>query len=311
MSEPGKNLAASIHQRLLHVARTTGQDFQQLLTRFAIERLLVRLVESTHADEFILKGAMLFVIWVDEPHRATIDLDLLGRGTIDEERLHRVFTSLAEADRDDDALDFDASSIALRRIREGERYEGIQVRMTATLGKARIHVKVDVGFGDAVTPGPRAVSFPTLLDISPLTVRAYPRETVVAEKLHAVVTLGIANSRLKDFYDLWFLARRFDFDGATLLEAVSATFERRQTAPVTEPPIALTDAFANDAAKTSQWTAFLRKLRPRMEPPTLADVISELRAFATPLLYAMVTGEDKPTTWPAGGPWSGGSRGQT
>ena len=147
MSEPGKNLAASIHQRLLHVARTTGQDFQQLLTRFAIERLLVRLVESTHADEFILKGAMLFVIWVDEPHRATIDLDLLGRGTIDEERLHRVFTSLAEADRDDDALDFDASSIALRRIREGERYEGIQVRMTATLGKST---------SASGTPSPRA-----------------------------------------------------------------------------------------------------------------------------------------------------------
>jgi len=309
MSERGGNLAASIHQRLLHVARSTGQDFQQLLTRFAIERLLVRLADSPHADEFVLKGALLFVIWVDEPYRATIDLDLLGHGSIDEDRVRSAFAELARAPRDDDALVFDAEGITLRRIREGERYEGIQVHLPATLGKARIRVKVDVGFGDAVTPGPIETRFPTLMELSPLVVRSYPRETVVAEKLHALVTLGMANSRMKDFCDLWFLSERFDFEGATLSNAVRATFERRRTPPPTEIPIALTDTFANDDAKSKQWRAFLNKTRLHVEPPPLPGLLARLRSFAEPVLDALATKTDLSDRWNAGSGWSADNAG--
>ena len=303
MNNPGPNLAASSHQRILHIARSTGQDFQQLLTRFTIERLLVRLVESPHAGEFILKGAMLFVIWVNEPYRATVDLDLLGHGSIDEGRMRHVFTDLANSKREDDALEFDASSITLRRIREGELYEGIQVLIPATLGKARIRVKVDVGFGDAVTPAPTTVRFPTLLGLSPLVVRAYPRETVVAEKVHAMVTLGMANSRMKDFYDVWFLSQRFDFDGTAVFAALRATFKRRQTPPSEETPISLTEYFALDEGKEKQWSAFVRKTRLHVEPPPFVDLLAQLRTFALPLINSLATDTVFSGTWPGGGPW--------
>lgn len=303
MTAPKKNSAASIHQRLLHVAKTRGHEFQQLLTRFAIERLLVRLDSTAHRDDFILKGAMLFALWAEEPHRPTMDLDLLARGSPDLERLRSVFAEVCAVERDDDAIRFEGATIRVAPIREDAVYEGVRVRIAATLGKARIPVQVDVGFGDATVPRPLVTEYPTLLGLSTLRIKAYARETVIAEKTEAMVTLGIANSRMKDFFDLWFLAQNFEFDGARLAAALGSTFRRRQIAIPDGVPLALTPEFAADAAKMTQWRAFVAKSRLRSTPPPFAELIAILNQFLVPPLGSLRADRPFSSTWAPAGPW--------
>jgi len=226
----GKNVAASVRQRLLNRSRQTGEDFQLLFTRYAIERLLFRLAASEHRDAFVLKGAMLFALWTGEMHRPTRDLDLLGFGDSGEGRLRAVFETLCGVAVMDDGLTFAADSVAVEPIREDQEYGGQRVTVAVTLGQPRIVLQVDVGFGDAVTPAAEEVEYPTLLGMEPPRLRAYPKETVVAEKLEAMVKLGLANTRMKDFYDVLVMARTFPFDGDTLRRAITATFARRGTA---------------------------------------------------------------------------------
>lgn len=210
-------------------ARAERSDFQILLTRYALERLLYRLSVSPHRDRFILKGAMLFVTWVADPFRPTRDLDLLGHGDNDAESIAETFRSICAQSVADDGVTFDVAALTAAPIREEAEYGGVRVRTTATIAGARIPIQVDIGFGDAVTPAPVDIDYPALLDAPAPHLRAYPVETVVAEKFEALVTLGIANSRLKDFYDLWLIAQTFEFRQFALVEAVRATFERRGT----------------------------------------------------------------------------------
>ena len=274
---PAASRTASIRQRLLDRARARGEAFQLVLDRFAVERLLYRLSVSPHRDQFLLKGALLFALWFDAPHRPTRDADLLGFGPADGERLHAVIAELCAIDSDD-GLRFELGSIQIEPIREEAAYEGLRARLVAFLGGARCHVQWDVGFGDAVTPGPQDMDYPAMLDeFPPPRLRVYPRETVFAEKLEAIATLGIANSRMKDYFDLQALLREQAMAPATLAEAIRATFQRRGTAPPEGVPFGLTDAFATDAQKQSQWAAFLR--RNRLAAPALDAVVAELRAF--------------------------------
>ena len=274
---PAASRTASIRQRLLDRARARGEAFQLVLDRFAVERLLYRLSVSPHRDQFLLKGALLFALWFDAPHRPTRDADLLGFGPADGERLHAVIAELCAIDSDD-GLRFELGSIQIEPIREEAAYEGLRARLVAFLGGARCHVQWDVGFGDAVTPGPQDMDYPVMLDeFPPPRLRVYPRETVFAEKLEAIATLGIANSRMKDYFDLQALLREQAMAPATLAEAIRATFQRRGTAPPEGVPFGLTDAFATDAQKQSQWAAFLR--RNRLAAPALDAVVAELRAF--------------------------------
>lgn len=274
---PAASRTASIRQRLLDRARARGEAFQLVLDRFAVERLLYRLSVSPHRDQFLLKGALLFALWFDAPHRPTRDADLLGFGPADGERLHAVIAELCAIDSDD-GLRFELGSIQVEPIREEAAYEGLRARLVAFLGGARCHVQWDVGFGDAVTPGPQDMDYPVMLDeFPPPRLRVYPRETVFAEKLEAIATLGIANSRMKDYFDLQALLREQAMAPATLAEAIRATFQRRGIAPPEGVPFGLTDAFATDAQKQSQWTAFLR--RNRLAAPALEAVVAELRAF--------------------------------
>lgn len=274
---PAASRTASIRQRLLDRARARGEAFQLVLDRFAVERLLYRLSVSPHRDQFLLKGALLFALWFDAPHRPTRDADLLGFGPADGERLHAVIAELCAIDSDD-GLRFELGSIQVEPIREEAAYEGLRARLVAFLGGARCHVQWDVGFGDAVTPGPQDMDYPVMLDeFPPPRLRVYPRETVFAEKLEAIATLGIANSRMKDYFDLQALLREQAMAPATLAEAIRATFQRRGTAPPEGVPFGLTDAFATDAQKQSQWAAFLR--RNRLAAPALDAVVAELRAF--------------------------------
>jgi len=275
--------AISVRARLLERARRDGEDFQRLLVRYAIERLLYRLSVSAHADAFVLKGATLFALWLGKPHRATKDLDLLGRGSPDVDRLVAELREIAAVTCAEDGMQFDIDEITGAPIREDAVYAGVRVVVPGRLAGARVKVQVDVGLGDATVPAPSTVEVPSLLDLPPPRLRAYARETVIAEKLEALVVLGITTSRMKDIYDLDLLRKRFDLDDDTLAEAIRATFARRGTPIPRDVPIGLSDTFAGDAVKQTQWAAFLRKATED-EKLDLAEVIAALRAWLVPVL---------------------------
>lgn len=271
------NKAASIRVRLKQHADASGEAFDLILTRYALERLLYRLSKSKYADEFLLKGALLFSLWFNHAHRPTRDADLLGFGSSepkDVENKLRDIVSIVE----DDGLQFDPKSVTASEIRKQDGYGGVRVDIKATLDGARIAVQVDIGFGDVVTPKPDTISYPVLLkDLQPPKLRAYPKYTVIAEKLHAICLLGMANSRMKDYFDLWVLGREGGLDLAILARAIGATFERRKTPLPEALPMGLTQEFATDVAKQRQWIAFIKK--SALEAPSLESCIKVLRGF--------------------------------
>ncbi len=278
-------LAASVQARLLNRAKERGVDFSLVLSRYAVERFLYRLSVSPDRDRYWLKGALLFDLWFDVPHRPTRDADFLGFGPADAEALASTVREIC-AIAGSDGMVFDPASIRIEVIREQAGYGGLRVRLTGLLGKSRCSVQLDVGYGDAVTPGPDEIVYPTLLDDQPAPrLRAYPRATVVAEKLEAMVSLGIANTRLKDYFDVYALALEGALDVKSLADAIAATFARRGTSLPADMPIGLSAEFSQDAAKLSQWRAFLGK--NRLDAPALEVVVAELRQFlAEPLRLA-------------------------
>ena len=277
-----QDLAASVRARLLNIAKAEQTDFNAVLVRYALERFLYRLGQSAHADHFVLKGAMLFNLWYAMPHRATRDVDLLGFGASDLESIAQTFreiVSVAAAD----GMVFDPASVAVDEIRKNAGYAGARVLVSAELARARCKVQVDIGFGDAVTPGPVDATYPVLLaDFAAPQLRTYPVYTVVAEKLHAMVLLGMTNSRLKDYLDVWVLLEREVLDATILATAIAATFKRRSTAVPTALPIGLSDEFANDASRQALWAAFLKKNDLATAP--LGEVVKALRDALQPAL---------------------------
>jgi hypothetical protein len=274
------------------------------MTRFAISRLLYRLAAAGFQDDFVLKGATLFTIWQDAPHRPTRDVDLLGRGAPTIARLVEIFRVVAATEPNEpDGLIFDPDSVAGGRIREGEAYEGVRVTLQANLSNARIRLQVDIGFGDIVVPAPESVEVPALLGFSPARLQAYPREAVIAEKFHAMVILGEANTRMKDFYDVWTLAQRHPFDGRRLTTAIAGTFDRRRTALPIAIPTALTATFMENSSKTGQWRGFLKRAGLPQAQPALADLAGVLTDFLMPPTLAMSAGKPFNLVWRPGGPW--------
>lgn len=277
------NLPASVRARLQNLSKQRDIPFDLILARFAVERLLYRLSQSSYANQFLLKGAMLFAIWTTDSHRPTRDVDLLGFGATELEAVKAIFTEICSLKVADDALEFRTDTLEVGPIREEAHYGGVRVNLLAMLGTARIPMQIDIGYGDVVTPEPDDVQFPGLLGFPEPKLRAYPIYTVVAEKLEALVSLGETNTRMKDFYDLWFLSQRFDFDGVLLRTAIAATFERRrsQLKPLGEI-VGLSEAFVE--MTDSVWKGFLR--RNRITSIEFEAVISRLRAFVAPLLSA-------------------------
>jgi predicted nucleotidyltransferase component of viral defense system len=268
------NVGASVRQRLLNLAHARGQPMELLLTRYALERLLHRLSLSPHRDRFVLKGAMLLATWFDEPHRATRDVDLLGFGDPAHDALLGTFREVMAIEADD-GVSFDLKGLRIEAIREEVEYGGSRLRTTAALAGARIPITIDIGFGDAVEPGVEDIDLPVLLDMPSPHLRAYPPETVIAEKVHAMVVLGTANSRMKDYYDVWMLTGAFELKPARLSRALAATFARRSTALPAEVPDGLRDSLAADAGKQRQWDAFARNLSGPV--PAFGVVVSDLR----------------------------------
>jgi hypothetical protein len=259
------NKAASVRARLLNLSKEQQSDFNQVLVRYALERLLYRLGASRHSDRFLLKGALLFTLWYDMPHRPTRDADFLGFGESDHATIFETFREILALQIDDGVL-FDLKSLKVRDIRKEAGYPGVRVELVADIAKAICRIQVDIGFGDAVTPEPTESHFPIMLtDMDAPRIRTYPTYTVIAEKLHAITVLGMANSRMKDYFDLRVLLEKESLDQATLQRAIV--------------PVGLTEEFASDVSKQSQWAAFLRK--NELAPLKLGSVVTELReAFA-------------------------------
>ncbi|MBU7575676.1 MAG: nucleotidyl transferase AbiEii/AbiGii toxin family protein [Hydrogenophaga sp.] len=289
------NRSASILARLLTLAKQRGDDYNLLLNRFGMERLLARVSVSPFADRFLLKGALLFALWYGVPHRPTRDADLLGFGPDDDADLIATFREVAAMDLGDGMV-FDPDSVKANAIREDNTYGGTRITLVARLGSARCALQIDVGFGDAVTPEPQTVAYPTLLgDFPAPTLRVYPVYTVIAEKYQAMVMLGQANSRMKDFFDLAVIARRTKLDGATLAAAIAATFARRQTALPTARPLALTRQFSDDGAKLRQWQAFLSK--NRIAAASLGDTVALLDDLLWPPTEVAAANSQATATW--------------
>jgi predicted nucleotidyltransferase component of viral defense system len=297
------NLPASVRQRLLNLAKERRADFQLILIQYGIERLLYRLSRSTYKDRFLLKGAMLFSVWSNEPFRSTRDVDLLGQGDSSVPATRKTFEEICRTAVEADGIEFMADSIEGEEIRTDQEFQGVRLCFEGRLAGARIPIQIDIGFDDAVVPPPDVIDYPVMLDFPAPQLRAYPREVVVAEKFHAMVIRGLANSRMKDFFDLWMLSTMFEFTGLRLSEAIAATFERRNTPLPSNSPLALTEEFYNDPGKQVQWNAFIRKGRLNIQENDFGKVVSVLRGFLMPPTLALVERQGFEAKWRAGGPW--------
>lgn len=295
--------ADSVKARLKDRSRADGRPFQELLELYALERFLHRLSVSPHAEKLVLKGALMLRAWDAPASRPTRDAEFLGRLPNDRPRIEALIAELCEDHGFEDGLDFDAGSIRSETITEDAEYVGVRVKLRAFLGRTRVPVQLDIGFGDAVTPAAELGSFPTLLDHPPPQLLMYRRETAVAEKAQILVKLGLYNSRLKDDYDLWLLSTAFDFEGPELVQALQATFDRRST-QVPGTITGLAPEFASDPAKATQWTAFLKRHRIADAPETLSVVVAQVARFLLPPLGAVGSGTELEATWTAAaGQW--------
>ncbi len=281
------NVVASVRQRLANIARTNGEDFNLLLTHYAIERFLYRLCKSDYKNQFILKGAMLFRIWSNQSYRPTRDLDLLANSMNPNIPLESLFEFVCNQSVEDDGITFDSKTLRSELIKEGQTYEGIRIHIECSLGQARISLQIDVSHGDAVIPKPIELAFPTILQFPEPHLFAYQKETVIAEKFQTMVVLGIANSRMKDFFDLWYLSKNFEFNGAILCQSIDATFQLRKTPIPTQIPISLTADFGDDPTKSKQWKAFVSKSKLDVEAEGLSEICTTLQKFLMPLVASI------------------------
>jgi hypothetical protein len=297
------NLAASVLARLLNRAREAGDDYQNLLTSYCLERFLYRLSMADCRERFVLKGAMLLRLWSDRPYRSTRDLDLLRCGDGAFDAIRDDLRAIVATPVPPDGVTFDVDRTEIEAIRAEDEFAGTRATMPARCGKARVTVQIDMGLGDAVWPAPQACTYPTLLDSPAPELLAYPREAVVAEKLEAMVVLGDRNSRIKDFFDLDYLASRFEFDRATLSEAVRRTFERRHTPIPAEDPIGLTPPYWENPSRPAQVRAFARRARIEVPEQPGEQFVRLLHAFLSPVLEDVRSGTRLEGTWRAGGSW--------
>jgi predicted nucleotidyltransferase component of viral defense system len=297
------NIAASVKQRLLNLSRERGEDPNLVFIRYAVERLLFRISRSKHSTRFILKGAMLFAAWMGKTYRSTKDVDLLGSGDASAEGLRNIFGEICQTEVEPDGMEFKTDRIQITAIREDLEYPGQRIKIESRLGNVRVNIQIDIGFGDSVVPDPVKINYPTLLKMPALHIYAYPPETVVAEKFESMVSRGLLNSRMKDYYDLKMMAKEFSFEGQILSKAIKATFIRRGTAIPRDTPVALTEEFSSNPDKKIQWKAFLKTSKLDDIKMEISQIIDDIHAFIMPLVIAAANNRPFTKSWPAGGPW--------
>jgi len=282
MAKP-KNIVASVRQRLLNQSRENERPFMELLQYYAMEKFLLRMSRSEYAESFILKGALLLRVVGMNKVRPTKDIDLLGLTGEDMESLKTVVRNCCTLQIEDDGLVFHAETIQAIEIREDQAYQGVRITFKGNLGNAVIFMQIDIGFGDVVSPKPLLVEYPVLLEGESPKLLAYTLESAIAEKYQAMVNLDLANSRMKDFYDIGYLSTNYDFTGYKLAEAIEKTFARRKTDLPSEPPTALTDRFYTDPNKVKQWKAYHKKIEDSNCPENLEEVIKSISMFLWPI----------------------------
>jgi hypothetical protein len=296
------NTAASVHQRIINLARVQNSEANLLFTRYGLERFLYRLSQSPHADSFVLKGAMLFFVWTGTASRPTRDLALLAHFPPDAGEIRRVFHDICLTKVDDDGLRFETPAMEIEATQGLRLFGGFRVNIPASLGKVRLQIRIDLGFGDVVTPVPKRITYPTLLDLPAPRLAAYHMETVIAEKTEAIVKLGATNTRTKDYFDLLALSRNFPFKGSNPVSSLAATFHARNTPiPMDDPP-GLADDFATDGASSTRWHSFLRR-NSLADEATWPEALTAVRTFVLPPLRAVGQAKEFKHEWPIGGPW--------
>lgn len=303
MKEKDEQIIASVRQRLINLSKKRDEDPNLVFIRYAIERFLYRLSCSKQSEKFILKGAMLWAVWVGKPHRPTKDLDLLGFGDASADALRAIFSEICKIAVEPDGLTFNPDTIQITEIREELEYPGQRIKLESRMGNARINIQIDIGFGDSIVPDPVEIDYPTLLNMPSPHIRVYPMETVVAEKLETVVSKGILNSRMKDFYDLRSLSQNFEFNGSSLTKAIKATFNRRGTSIPSDYPVSFTEEFYANPDKQVQWQAFLKTSKLENEKLEFSEVVNDIQRFLMPPLSAATNDRSFVKNWPAGGQW--------
>jgi predicted nucleotidyltransferase component of viral defense system len=296
-----KDLPASIHARLLNLAHANGRTFNEVMQYYAMERFLYRLAQSKHAKTFVLKGALLFRVWGLPALRPTRDIDLLGHTSNEVGNLVAIVKDICRQKVQEDGIIFDPESVTGQRIKEDADYKGVRLNFTGLLGTARLHLQLDIGFADVVSPAPLKRVYPTILPMPAPELSSYPPETVVAEKLQAMIYLGLINSRMKDYYDLWIIAKQFDFDGLILQESIRRTFENRKTSLPEQEPLAFSRQFADE--KQSQWEAFLKTNLIMDVPDQLEIILNLIRQFTLPIFENIRAETKSMKMWKKGMGW--------
>ncbi len=304
MSAGNSNIAKSVHQRLLNIAKEKKRPFNELLQYYCMERFLYRLSKSTYADRFILKGALMFLVWdlSGQSTRPTRDIDFLGKVDNNIDNIRSIIREICEIPVKPDGVLFDSSSISLTRITEDAEYEGVRTRLDGFMGNAHVIIQVDIGFGDIVVPEAKKIEYPVILNFPIPVFNGYSIESTISEKLQAMVKLGVMNSRMKDFYDIRQLSKIFSFDGITLSRAIKSTFLNRST-DVSDDPVIFNEKFREDSQKAAQWKAFIFKTFGQKEHLSFRQVIDDIEIFISPVLRSIHQGAAFEYTWLPGGPW--------
>ena len=291
-----------MHQRLLNKARESSRPFNEILQHFAIERFIYRLSKSPHADRFVLKGALMFSAWTGSMSRPTMDIDLLGKIENSIDLVAAVFKDACEMEVENDGIVFHKDTVTATRITEDADYKGVRVLLRGNLGSTRLFLQIDIGFGDVIIPGPSKINYPVLLDFPPPELDGYTMESTIAEKFQAMVKLGLLNSRMKDFYDIWFLSRMFDFKGQMLAEAIEKTFEKRKT-PITIEPTIFNPPFMKDENKQAQWLGFITKAKLGDAPTSFEGIATDIKVFLQPVVASIIDRQTFRLFWAAADRW--------
>jgi predicted nucleotidyltransferase component of viral defense system len=300
-SKPIKNMAASVRERLLQQAREDKRPFDELLQYAAMDRFLYRWSKSKSVNHFVLKGALMLRVWDVSQQRATRDIDMLAKDTSNDlDSITAIVREVMAVEIEPDGFIFSTETVKVERITEDADYQGVRVKFSGKLDNARISMQIDIGFGDIVYPAPTKHRLPAMLDFPPAELLCYSRESAIAEKLQALVYLGDANSRMKDFYDIYFLSRGSDFTAGDLANAIQLTFKNRET----EIPAAI-GAFREEfiTLKQGQWQAFRKKLDQEYIPASFEEVVININKFIMPIIDLILTPDKIGYTWTAPGPW--------
>lgn len=297
MAKPNQGTIDSVHQRLLNKARTTSRPFNELLQYYAMEKFLLRMSKLPNAKDYVLKGALLLRATGISDIRPTRDIDVLKYGDSAIPDLENNISECCKINIEGDGLEFSPDSVEGEEIREQEAYDGVRLKICGNLGNARITIQIDVGFGDVITPEPLWVEYPSILDNNKPKIQAYTLESAIAEKYQAMVSLDMANSRMKDFYDIYFLSELHSFNGNKIQKAIEATFDRRGTELPIEIPIALTEAFFENDAKVKQWNAFIRKVSDDQVPKDPLKIVNRVKEFLWPITESIQQEEDFALNW--------------